>query len=45
MTLRDLKIVEDFLKLPPVKRYKGPSYGKRKMALYIVEVVTVMKKT
>ena len=30
MTLGDLKIVEDFLKLAPAKRYKGPRYGTRK---------------
>ena len=30
MTLGDLKIVEDFLKLTPAKRYSGPRYGVRK---------------
>ena len=30
MTLGDLKIVEDFLKLAPAKRYKGTRYGVRK---------------
>jgi hypothetical protein len=30
MTLGDLKIVEDFLKLAPGKRYKGTRYGTRK---------------
>lgn len=26
MLLKDLKLVEDFLELPPSKRYKGPRY-------------------
>ena len=30
MSLRDLKIIEDFLKLTPAKRYKGTRYGVRK---------------
>jgi len=30
MTLGDLKIIEDFLKLAPAKRYKGTRYGTRK---------------
>lgn len=30
MTLGDLKLIEDFLKLPPGKRYKGTRYGVRK---------------
>jgi len=30
MTLGDLKIIEDFLNLPPAKRYKGTRYGTRK---------------
>jgi hypothetical protein len=30
MTLKDLKIIEDFLKLPQSKRYNGPRYGVRK---------------
>ena len=37
MTLADLKIIEDFLKLPPAKRYKGTRYGVRKNgSLYCV---------
>jgi len=30
MSLRDLKIIEDFLNLAPGKRYKGTRYGRRK---------------
>lgn len=30
MSLADLKIIEDFLKLAPAKRYKGTRYGIRK---------------
>ena len=30
MSLADLKIIEDFLKLTPTKRYKGTRYGVRK---------------
>jgi hypothetical protein len=30
MTLGDLKIIEDFLKLTPAKRYKGTRYGRKK---------------
>ena len=30
MTLKDLKIIEDFLKLSQSKRYNGPRYGVRK---------------
>lgn len=30
MSVSNLKIIEDFLKLPPSKRYKGPRYGVRK---------------
>jgi hypothetical protein len=30
MTLGDLKLIEDFLKLAPAKRYKGTRYGVRK---------------
>jgi hypothetical protein len=30
MSLEDLKMVEDFLKLTPAKRYKGTRYGTRK---------------
>jgi hypothetical protein len=30
MTLEHLKMIEDFLKLAPAKRYKGPRYGTRK---------------
>ena len=30
MPLKDLKIIEDFLKLPPGKRYKGSRYYTRK---------------
>jgi len=30
MSIADLKIIEDFLKLPPAKRYKGTRYGIRK---------------
>jgi hypothetical protein len=30
MSLRDLKIIEDFLNLAPSKRYKGARYGRRK---------------
>ena len=30
MSLGDLKIIEDFLKLAPAKRYRGTRYGRRK---------------
>lgn len=30
MSLADLKIIEDFLKLPAAKKYKGTRYGRRK---------------
>ena len=30
MTREHLKSIEDFLKLAPAKRYKGPRYGTRK---------------
>lgn len=30
MSLGDLKIIEDFLKLTPAKRYRGTRYGVRK---------------
>lgn len=37
MSLADLKIIEDFLKLAPAKRYKGTRYGIRKSGtLYCV---------
>jgi len=37
MSLGDLKIIEDFLKLTPAKRYKGTRYGTRKNgSLYCV---------
>lgn len=30
MILKDLKLIEDFLKIKEAKRYKGPRYGTRK---------------
>ena len=30
MSLGDLKVIEDFLKLAPAKRYKGTRYGTKK---------------
>ena len=30
MTLGDLKMIEDFLRLSPAKRYRGTRYGTRK---------------
>ena len=37
MTLGDLKIIEEFLKLEPSKKYKGTRYGRRKNgSLYCV---------
>jgi hypothetical protein len=38
MTLSDLKIIEDFLKLIPSKRYKGPHYYVKNGELYKLEV-------
>jgi len=37
MSLGDLKIIEDFLKLTPAKRYNGTRYGRRKTgSLYCI---------
>jgi hypothetical protein len=37
MSIRDLKIIEDFLNLAPGKRFKGTRYGRRKSgSLYCV---------
>ena len=37
MSLKDLKVIEDFLKVTESKRYKGPRYGTRKNgSLYCV---------